>query len=249
MRLVLVGFLLLLACGTSGELDAPRRFRLRVDVIQGAVSVEVSGVVFDGELRAEDGHGPNLPLRGEMSPTDAFQPPVWASPTIELLSSGSHEGSVHLTTLDEAGEPHCSGVRRIAVFPASDPSDYDMDMDTVFVCALPEPRPRPPAGSVDPELGDLLVTGNLCPQQLVLAATATEVAVGELVPLLAGAVDPEQEELTFEWHSEGASVSGAPGSFALRCDTPGAQSVRMTVSDGDPYCDKSRTIELVCTQP
>jgi hypothetical protein len=102
--------------------------------------------------------------------------------------------------------------------------------------------------------GSVQVNGvtNVCPVADGITANPGEVFVGSSIALTAAAhdVDSGPSPLTYRWHATGGTLSNTTAQNpTFTCTTPGAASVTVTVSDGDPQigCAPSLTAQVTCT--
>jgi hypothetical protein len=102
--------------------------------------------------------------------------------------------------------------------------------------------------------GSVLVNGvlNVCPLVDGIDANPGEVIVGGTISLAGTAHDSDNgpSALTYQWQATGGTLSSATAQNpTFTCTTPGAATVTLTVSDGDPQasCANSLTAQVMCT--
>src|SRR6478735_3703044 len=104
-----------------------------------------------------------------------------------------------------------------------------------------------------PGTGSVLVNGvlNLCPTIDGVGLSPAEVNVGSslAVSALAHDSDAAPGALTYAWTaSSGATLSSATiKDPSLLCDSPGTVELEVTVSDGDPACEDTETVQVTCS--
>jgi phospholipase C len=107
---------------------------------------------------------------------------------------------------------------------------------------------------LQPGTGSVLVNGtvNVCPRIDQLDATPAEVAFGSTIALQAKAVDVDHvpSPLSFQWTATSGSF-GDPAATApsFTCTKVGLATITLKVSDGDPACTTSQSVDVVCTEP
>lgn len=219
-------------CGDS-ICDEGRSIELRVDVAHGPTSVTIDRVTYQisGAMLAASITGDLTLVEGE---------PLSSWSLIFDLPNGDYE--MQLVVWDDAGEPFCTGHRYFGIHPTSE----DV-IDAIFMCLADPPVI---GGGPDEEGQFSLIYGNLCPQDVDLAAVPREGTVGEPFDLVGSAVDREEEPLIYEWSVTAGTLSIlTEGSATFVCDSPGVHGVTMNASDGDAHCEKQRTVDIRCTAP
>jgi phospholipase C len=103
-----------------------------------------------------------------------------------------------------------------------------------------------------PTTGSVSVNGtiNICPVADGVSATPDEVAVGGTVALVASAHDPDNgpSPLSYHWTASAGTLDDAASATPIfTCTTPGAATLAVTVSDGDPAAGCSDTASAVVT--
>lgn len=93
---------------------------------------------------------------------------------------------------------------------------------------------------------DLQTRVNFCPR-LALAVTPTQTLMDQGVQVSSGAVDPENDPITFEWTAEpdGRFDDPSAGATIYRCDSMGRKTLTLVANDG-PDCDVDDTVEVSC---
>ena len=191
---------------------------------------DVTAVTFD--ISCDSG----LKLSGEFNVNDEQDPPIWA--TVMDLPVG--DCSVTLTALGENGEALCSGSEDFTVI-----ANETVKVNVVLVCEGDGGEEL--LGNVDIDATFIFVDGNACPRLHFLNAVPDEVPPeGSKVTVLVS--DKDGDILS-------TALSATDGSFAdpsaqstiYTCDNAaGAQTISVTVSDGDPSCDKSKSFDVTC---
>jgi hypothetical protein len=99
--------------------------------------------------------------------------------------------------------------------------------------------------------GSVYVQGklNVCATIDGIAANPAEVAVGSTIALAAGAHDTDSgpSALTYAWDPGTGTVDNASASPTFTCVTAGTTTVKLTVSDGDPACATTQSVDVTCS--
>ena len=180
------------------------------------------------------------PLNGQFNIIDDREPPVWA--TIMDLPVGDPENpivyNIALTALDDGGAVLCTGDANFTV-DANEPTKVNV----VLTCG----------GDAEALLGNAeinatfeFVEGNNCPRLHFLNAVPSTVPPeGSEVTVLVS--DADGDSLT-------TSLTATSGSFAdpaaqsttYTCGAGGTQTIRVSVTDGDAACDKTKSFDVEC---
>ncbi|HEX7669727.1 MAG TPA: hypothetical protein VF395_09100 [Polyangiaceae bacterium] len=106
-----------------------------------------------------------------------------------------------------------------------------------------------------PRTGSVLVNGtlNVCPQIDGVSASPAEAIVGKSVSLsaLGHDTDGAPSALSYSWSASSGTLSSTTAqSPSFTCATPGAATITLTVSDGDPAagCADTQTTTVTCTK-
>ncbi|HVU51289.1 MAG TPA: alkaline phosphatase family protein [Polyangia bacterium] len=105
-----------------------------------------------------------------------------------------------------------------------------------------------------PTAGSVQVNGttNVCPTIDGIGANPGEALVGSTIALTGSAHDTDSgpSPLTYAWQATGGTLDNASAQNpSFTCVTPGAASISLTVSDGDPQasCADTMTAQVACT--
>jgi hypothetical protein len=93
-------------------------------------------------------------------------------------------------------------------------------------------------------------TTNVCPVVDGVGANPGETLVGTSIALTGSAHDTDGDTLTYSWQATGGTLDNASAQNPnFTCVTPGAASITLTVSDGDPNpaCAGTLTAQVTCT--
>ena len=223
---------LLLGCGAS-DTDETRDIEFRVGVGHDSTSATIDRVTYQITGATLGGS-----VAGDLVLVEAEPLSSW----VLTLDLPNDDYEMQLVVWDDTGESFCTGSRHFGVHPTS-----ETFIDSSVLCVANPPNI---GGGPDEEGQFTLIYGNLCPQDVELAATPSDNQVGEPFALLGSAVDPEEEPLTYEWSATAGTLSILPeGSATFVCESPGMYTLTLSVSDGDPDCDKQRTVDVLCTSP
>jgi acid phosphatase len=107
---------------------------------------------------------------------------------------------------------------------------------------------------LQPGTGSVVVNGalNICPRIDGIDANPAEVLFGSSLALKASAVDVDRgpSAMSFAWSStSGVIGAGTTASPTLTCNHVGMTTVTLTVSDGDPACSSTQSVDVVCSEP
>jgi hypothetical protein len=96
--------------------------------------------------------------------------------------------------------------------------------------------------------GSVLVNGtfNLCPN---IDSVSANPPTANVIALSSTADDPDSgpKPLAYHWTTTSGALSSATApSPTLTCTAPGVASLTLTVSDGDPGCDATFTLQVTC---
>jgi exo-beta-1,3-glucanase (GH17 family) len=220
--------LLMMGCGseTTGSGDAGN---VRVNLVIG--NTDVTAVSF--EVVCDSG----ITLNGQFNVNDEQDPPIWAA-VMDLLPGNC---TITLIALDDAGAPLCTGSTDFTV-----EANETTSVEVVLECG---------GGGGDEPLGDVNVTaifveGNTCPRLHFLNAVPNNVPPeGSEVTVLVS--DKDGDVLTTELTATGGSFADPSAQSTLyTCDgAKGAQTITVTVTDGDPTCGlKSKSFPVTCVE-
>jgi hypothetical protein len=165
---------------------------------------------------------------------------VSGSTKLTALISGIPAGrgfQITLTATTTDASASCTGAASFDVMPGR------ITATTVPMTCLEGPR-----------TGSVLVNGNLniCPTIDALGATPAEVQIGSSIALSASAHDSDAgpNPLSFGWTSSAGTLSDpAAQNPTFTCATPGAVTLHLTVSDGDPLpsCAATSIAQVICS--
>jgi hypothetical protein len=176
-----------------------------------------------------------MTLSGQFNVNDEQDPPIFS--TIMDLSPGVC--TITLIALDDAGAVLCTGSKDFTVLV-----DETITVDVVLTC---EGDGDDPLGNVNISATFEEVEGNSCPRLHFLNAVPDEVpAEGSAVTVLVS--DKNGDVLTTALTATGGSFTDAAAqSTTYFCDSAtGAQTISVTVTDGDAACDKSKSFDVTC---
>ena len=191
--------------------------------------VDVTSVAFD--VVCDSG----VTLCGNLNVNDENDPPI--ATTIMALPPGAC--SVSLTASNEQGEVLCTGSTDFTVIV-----DQTVEANVVLLCGEPGVDP---VGNVNITGTFEFVPGNRCPRLYFLNAVPDEVpAEGSEVTVLTE--DADGDVLTTALTATGGSFADPSAQLTTYfCDNAsGAQTISVTVTDGDAACDKSKSFDVTC---
>ena len=191
--------------------------------------VDVTSVAF--EVVCDSG----VTLSGNLNVNDENDPPI--ATTIMDLPPGPC--SVSLTASNEQGEVLCTGSTDFTVI-----ADQTVEANVVLLCGEPGVDP---VGNVNITGTFEFVPGNRCPRLYFLNAVPDEVpAEGSEVTVLTE--DADGDVLTTALTATGGSFADPSAQLTTYfCDNAsGAQTISVTVTDGDAACDKSKSFDVTC---
>ena len=181
------------------------------------------------------------PLSGQFNVVDERTPPVWA--TIMDLPVGDPknptEYTITLTALDNEGAVLCTGSAEFRV-NALEPTKVNV----VLTCGGDGEELL---GNVDIDATFEIIDGNNCPRLHFLNAVPNNVPPeGSEVTVLVS--DADGDALTTALTATGGSFADPSAqSTTYTCDDAnGAQTISVTVSDGDTACNKSKSFPVTC---
>lgn len=142
--------------------------------------------------------------------------------------------SLELTASALNPNASCAGSARFDVAPG-----VTTDVALRVNCRVEKQR-----GSV--EVGGSL---NICSQLDGISASPSEVTVGGTITLTAVAHDTDAapEPLHYGWASSRGTLETHDSTAAWRCVEPGPATISLTVTDGDPACTDSDSVDVTCT--
>ena len=219
-----------LFAGCASETTGPSEpGSLSVNLIVGRA--DVTAVTFD--IACESG----LTLSGEFNVNDEQDPPVWAF----VMGLPAEDCSITMTAFDDAGAALCTGSQNFTV-PAND----TIKVDVVLLCELDA---EALLGNADIDATFEFIEGNNCPRLQFLNAVPNNVPPeGSAVTVLVS--DADGDALTTALTTTGGSFTDSSAqSTTYTCDgANGAQTISVTVSDGDTACDKSKSFPVTCLE-
>jgi hypothetical protein len=208
---------------------------------------DVKAVSF--ELVCESGFA----LNGQFNVNDEQDPPIWAA-IMDVPVPNPETGepcSIVLVASDDAGNVLCTGEQSFVV-----EVNETVKVDVVLLCG---DDGDDPLGNIDIDATFEIVEGNNCPRLHFLNAVPDEVPanpVGSEVTVWVSDKDGDtlNTELTatggsFEQASSVLTNTADPVSVLTTyfCDgAAGAQTISVTVSDGEAACDKSTSFDVTC---
>ena len=180
---------------------------------------------------------------GTLPVVDNRQPPVWA--LITNIPAGTNR-TITLRAYDPSGNVICEGSATVDVI-----EDQTVKVTIQLDCGT---TPEDHRGDVEVDGDFNVISQNLCPvlhstyvgpEQVASGGSVdVEVVAGDGVP-----GDPEGGALTYAWSATSGSFADPTASHTTyTCDVDGTQAVSVTVSDGDPACDQTVTLEVTCGQ-
>ncbi|MGB5313268.1 MAG: hypothetical protein WBN38_14465 [Polyangiales bacterium] len=190
---------------------------------------DVTSVTFD--LSCDNG----FTLSGELNVVDDRDPPVFA--TIMAVPVG--DCSITLTASDEQGATLCEGSKDFTVL-----ANETVIVDVALICA----------GDGEELLGNaeingtfVFVDGNACPRLHFFNAVPINVpAEGSAATVLVS--DREGDPITTLMTATGGSFADPSAqSTTYTCDgAAGNQTLTVTVGNGEPACEQSKTFDVTC---
>ena len=200
--------------------------------------VEISLIIANTDITAvafEVVCDSGLTLNGEFNVDDSQDPPVWSA----IMDLPLGDCSITLTAFDDAGELLCEGSADFTVL-----LDETVDVNVVLTCPV---GGDDPLGTVDIAATFETVGGNNCPRLHFLNAVPNDVPPeGAEVTVLVS--DKDGDALTTALTATGGSFADPSArATTYTCDgANGAQTISVTVSDGDTACDKSKSFPVMC---
>jgi len=201
--------------------------RVELNLIVG--NTDVKAVSFD--VFCDSG----FTLSGQLNVNDEQDPPVAA--TIMDLPSG--DCGITLTAFDNAGDPLCTGSEDFTVL-----ANETVQVNVVLLC---DSDAEELLGNAEIDATFEFVEGNNCPRLHFLNAVPSTVPPeGSEVTVLVS--DKDGDALTTALTATGGSFADPSAqSTTYTCDgASGAQTISVTVSDGEAACDKSKSFEVTC---
>ena len=217
-----------LVTGCAGETAGPSETgSVNVNLIVG--NTDVTSVAF--EVECDSG----ISLNGNFNVVDDRDPPVWA--TIMDLPVGIC--TVTLIAQDSAGATLCTASENVEVL-----ENQTVKVDLVLACTIDAEEAL---GNIDIDATFEIIEGNLCPRLHFLNAVPINVPTsGSEVTVLVS--DGDNDPLTTALTATGGSFFDPAAQLTTyTCDgAAGAQTISVTVTDGNAACDKSKSFEVVC---
>jgi len=215
--------------GCAGETSGPSSETGSVDLNIIIDGVDVKSVAFDVVCDS----GTNL--SGELNVNDEKDPPIAA--TIMDLPPGPC--SVSLTAFDDQGVALCTGSADFVVLV-----DQTVDANVVLQCGEPG----------DDSLGNVSITGtfefiegNNCPRLHFLNAVPNKIPDGGSSAVTVLVSDADGDPLTTALTATSGSFGDpAARSTTYTCGAGGTQTIRVSVTDGDAACDKTKSFDVEC---
>ena len=201
-------------------------------------SVEVNLIVGNTDVKAVSFDvvcDSGITLSGQLNVNDEQNPPVAA--TIMDLPPG--DCSITLTAFDNAGDPLCTGSEDFTVL-----ANDTVQVNVVLLC---DSDAEELLGNADIDATFEFVEGNNCPRLHFLNAVPSTVPPeGSEVTVLVS--DKDGDALTTALTATGGSFADPSAqSTTYTCDgANGAQTIFVTVSDGEAACDKSKSFSVTC---
>ena len=200
-----------------------------VQVIVG--NTDVTSVEF--QVTCEDG----FTLSGDLNVVDDRTPPIWA--TIMDLPVG--DCTIALIANDDSGATLCTGSKDVTVL-----ANTTIEVAIVLLCDIDGVDPL---GNVEIEARFELVDGNRCPRLNLFNAVPNDIPEGESSAVSVLASDPDGDPLTTALTATGGSFADPLPATTYTCDgANGAQTIFVTVSDGDMACNKSKSFAVTCPE-
>ncbi|MCA9529224.1 MAG: hypothetical protein KC543_03715 [Myxococcales bacterium] len=180
---------------------------------------------------------------GTLPVVDNRNPPIWA--LITNIPAGTNR-TITLRAYDPSGNVICEGSATVDVLEGQ-----TVKVTIQLNCGT---TPEDHRGDVEVDGDFNIVPQNLCPvlhstfvlpEAVATGGTAdVEVVAGDSAP-----GDPEGGALTYSWSATSGSFADATANATqYTCDADGTQTLTVVVSDGDPTCDLTVTLEVVCGQ-
>jgi hypothetical protein len=121
-------------------------------------------------------------------------------------------------------------------------------MSLLFAMAVGCSAPAEPAAAVCHSQDAPVRVGSsvaICPVVVSFVIAPNVATVGAEVRIMATAVDPDTEDISFSWKaSTGAVADPRAPSTSYRCSAPGRVTVELTVSDGT--CQDQESGQIDC---
>ena len=182
------------------------------------------------------------PLNGQFNVIDRGpnEPPIWA--TIMDLPVGDPDPivyTINLTALDDQGVVLCTGSADFTVV-----ANDTVKVNVVLTCGGDGEELL---GSVDIDATFEIIDGNRCPRLHFLNAVPIDVpAEGSEVTVLVS--DADEDPLTTELTATSGIFADPTAQLTTYfCDgAAGAQTISVTVTDGDEACNKSKSFPVKC---
>ncbi len=217
-------------CTSQAEQDLGPVSSVDLNVIVG--NTDVTAVEF--QVTCDSG----FELQGNLNVIDDRTPPVWA--TIMDLPVGVC--TVTLVAKDDTGATLCTGSRDVTV-----EENTTVKVDLVLVCLVDG---NDPIGSLDIDATFEIVEGNLCPRLHFLNAVPSSISDGDSSEVTVLVSDADGDPLTTALTATSGSFEDpAAQSTTYTCGSGGTQTIRVSVTDGDAACDKTKSFEVECGGP
>jgi len=214
-------------CASDTTTESSELGTVNVNLMVG--NSDVTSVTFD--LSCDSG----FTLSGELNVVDDRDPPVFA--TIMAVPVG--DCSITLTASDEQGATLCEGSKDFTVL-----ANETVIVDVALICA----------GDGEELLGNaeingtfVFVDGNACPRLHFFNAVPINVpAEGSAATVLVS--DREGDPITTLMTATGGSFADPSAqSTTYTCDgAAGNQTLTVTVGNGEPACEQSKTFDVTC---
>ena len=214
-------------CASDTTTESSELGTVNVNLMVG--NSDVTSVTFD--LSCDNG----FTLSGELNVVDDRDPPVFA--TIMAVPVG--DCSITLTASDEQGATLCEGSKDFTVL-----ANETVIVDVALICA----------GDGEELLGNaeingtfVFVDGNACPRLHFFNAVPINVpAEGSAATVLVS--DREGDPITTLMTATGGSFADPSAqSTTYTCDgAAGNQTLTVTVGNGEPACEQSKTFDVTC---
>ena len=177
-----------------------------------------------------------ITLEGNLNVIDDRTPPVWAA----IMDLPVGVCTVTLVARDDTGASLCTGSRDVTVV-----ENTTVKVDLVLVCLVDGDDP---IGRLDIDATFEVVDGNLCPRLHFLNAVPSTIPDGGSSAISVLVSDADGDALTTALAATSGSFLDATAlSTTYTCDgANGAQTISVTVSDGDATCDKSKSFPVAC---
>ncbi|MCA9529032.1 MAG: DUF4215 domain-containing protein [Myxococcales bacterium] len=175
-------------------------------------------------------------ISGSLPVVTGRNPPVWA--LITGIPAGTNR-TITLRAYDSLGNVICEGSATTDVLE-NQTTKVTVNLD----CGTTPDEPR---GDVEIDGDFNVISQNLCPLINTTSVIPEQIASGGTADVEAVASDPNGDALTFSWTATSGSFS-APTANATQytCGADGTQTLTVVISDGDPSCDLSVSLEVTC---